>query len=99
VNRDQALQILHDILPQLRAHGVRDVALFGSVARDEADNESDIDILIDFKPDAESFDNLMKATDLLEASFDSQVDVVTVNGLSPYIAAAVKEEAVHAGIA
>ena len=99
VNRDQALQILNDIFPQLQTYGVRDVALFGSVARNDAGNSSDIDILIDFEPEAESFDNLMNVADLLDRRFDSPVDLVTVNGLSPYLAASVQAEAVHAKIA
>lgn len=99
MNRDRALQILNDILPQLREYGVRDVALFGSVARNEAAATSDIDILIDFEPEAESFDNLMNVADLLEGRFDAPVDLVTVNGLSPYLAESVQQEAVHAEIA
>jgi len=99
VNRDQALQILKDISPQLQSYGVRDVALFGSVARNDADDTSDIDILIDFEPEAESFDNLMNVADLLDEQFDSRVDLVTVNGLSPYLVASVQEEALHAEIA
>jgi len=99
VNRDRALQILQDLLPQLRAYGVRDVALFGSVARNDAGHTSDVDILIDFEPEAESFDNLMNVADLLDTSFDSPVDLVTVNGPSPYLAAYVRQDAVHAEIA
>ena len=99
MNRDQALQILKDISPQLQSYGVRDVALFGSVARNDADDTSDIDILIDFEPEAESFDNLMNVADLLDEQFDSRVDLVTVNGLSPYLVASVQEEALHAEIA
>jgi predicted nucleotidyltransferase len=90
---------LKDISPQLRANGIRDVAIFGSVARNDAGDSSDIDILIDFEPGAESFDNLMNVADLLDQRFDSPVDLVTVNGLSPYLAASVQEEAVHAEIA
>ncbi len=99
VNRDRALQILKDIFPQLQTYGVRDVALFGSVARNDAGEGSDIDILVDFEPEAESFDNLMNVADLLDERFDSRVDLVTVNGLSPYLVASVQEEAVHAEIA
>ncbi len=99
MNRDQALQILKEVFPQLQTYGVRDVALFGSVARNDAGDSSDIDILIDFEPEAESFDNLMNVADILETRFDSPVDLVTVNGLSPYLVASVQEEAVHAEIA
>ncbi|MDA3948130.1 MAG: DUF86 domain-containing protein [Spirochaeta sp.] len=41
-----------------------------SVARNDADVSSDIDILIDFEPEAESFDNLMNVADLLDMRFD-----------------------------
>lgn len=96
MNRDRALRILNGLLPQLRDFGVRDIALFGSVARNDAGDTSDIDILIDFEPEAETFDNLMKVADLLDARFDCPVDLVTVNGLSPYLITSVQKEAVHA---
>ncbi len=99
MSRDRALQILRDLSPELAQYGVRDVALFGSVARNDAQDKSDIDILIDFEPEAESFDNLMNVADLLDTRFDCPVDLVTVNGLSPYLIASVQEEAVHAEIA
>jgi predicted nucleotidyltransferase len=67
VNRDHALKTLKGIVPRLRTYGVRDVAVFGSVARNDAGEKSDIDILIDFEPEAESFDNLMHVADLLVA--------------------------------
>ena len=98
MDSDQALQTLRSILPQLRVLGVRDIALFGSVARNDADDTSDIDILIDFEPESESFDNLISVADLLEARFDLPVDLVTVKGLSPYLAASVAEEAIHAEV-
>ena len=99
MNRDKAMRILNDVLPKLLPYGVRDLALFGSVARDEADDASDIDVLVDFEPEAESFDNLMNVAELLEARYDGPVDLVSVNGLSPYLAKTVQREAVHAQIA
>ena len=41
----------------------------------------------------------MDVAGLLDARFDSPVDLVTVNGLSPYLAASVQKQAVHAEIA
>lgn len=99
MTRDRALQIIQNLTPQLRACGVRDIALFGSVARDAAGSSSDVDILVDFLPEAESFRHLMAVSDLLEEHFDVPVDLVTVNGLSPYVAPFVYQEAVHAKIA
>jgi len=48
--RDEVLKILREELPFLRKkYGVKRVGLFGSYSRDEATEESDIDILVDFE--------------------------------------------------
>lgn len=41
----------------------------------------------------------MNVADLVDARFNSPVDLVSVNGLSPFLIASVQEEAVHAEIA
>lgn len=67
-------------------YGVREVGLFGSYLRNEQTNASDIDLLIDFDPEKETFDNLMAVYDLFESLFKNQkIEVVSTNGLSPYI--------------
>ena len=50
MRRDQALAILRAHEAELRASGVLHLRLFGSVARDEATDQSDIDILAYFDP-------------------------------------------------
>ena len=72
--------------PRLASFGVNQVGLFGSYVRNEQQPQSDIDILVDFQPDKETFDNLMGVCDYLEELFTGEkVEVVTVNGLSPFI--------------
>ncbi len=51
MRREQALAILRAHQSQFRANGVEHLRIFGSVARDEATETSDIDILADFAPD------------------------------------------------
>lgn len=66
--------------------GIRDIGLFGSYLRNEQSDHSDIDILVDFEPDKENYDNLMNLYDYLEKIFKNEkVEIVTKNGLSPYI--------------
>lgn len=80
------LQTLRSNKPQLSKLGIRNVGLFGSYLHDEQSRKSDIDLLVDFEPGAENFDNLMAAYDLLEGIFKNEkVEVVTKNGLSRYI--------------
>jgi predicted nucleotidyltransferase len=54
--------------------------------RNEQTPSSDIDILIDFHPEKETFQNYMAVCDMLEDLFKRhKIDIVTVKGLSPYI--------------
>jgi predicted nucleotidyltransferase len=86
----QSLQANRSLMSTL---GVKDLGLFGSYARGEETEVSDIDILVDFYPEKENFDNLMALYDLLERLFKNQkIEVVTKNGLSPYIGPQILKE-------
>jgi uncharacterized protein len=80
----------------LKKLGIRNVGLFGSYSRNEQSAKSDIDILIDFIPEMENFDNYMAVCDIFEQLFNSEkVEVVTKNGLSPYIGPKILNEVVY----
>lgn len=86
MNKKSIKQLIRKNGVKIRGLGVSKIGLFGSYVRGEQKKLSDIDILIDFRPEEENFDNLMGLYDLLDDIFQgSQVDVVTLNGLSPYI--------------
>ena len=79
---------------EISKYGIRAIGLFGSYARDEQSENSDIDILLDFEPDKENFDNYMAVCDMIEQMFVNQrVEIVTKNGLSPYIGPKILNEA------
>ncbi len=83
--KENILKILESNKSQLSKLGIRKVGLFGSYIRDEQSRESDIDLLIDFEPEKENFDNFMAVYDLFETIFKNEkIEVVTKNGLSPY---------------
>jgi predicted nucleotidyltransferase len=94
VRRDEALRILRDHREELRAYGVKHLALFGSVARDEAGPDSDVDILVEFDGPA-TFDGYMGLKFLLEERFGRAVDVVTRGALKPRLAPRVEREALY----
>ncbi len=48
MTRDEILRLLRDHHEDLIHLGVKSLALFGSAARDEADAESDVDLLVEF---------------------------------------------------
>jgi len=74
--------------------GVTDLALFGSVARDAARSESDIDILVAFDGPATSA-RYFGVQFYLEDMFGSPVDLVTDKALRPELRPFVENEAVH----
>ena len=61
-------------------HRGRSVRVFGSVARGEANEKSDIDFLVEFEPDSSLFD-LLHLTEDLEKLLGHPVDVVSTGGL------------------
>lgn len=68
---------------------VKRIGVFGSFARGEQKDTSDVDILVEFeKP---TFDNFMNLAFFLEDLFQRKVDLVTPNSLSPYIGPLRKE--------
>lgn len=85
-SKDNILKALKSNKLKLAKLGIRNVGLFGSYLRNEQSRESDIDLLIDFEPEKENFDNYMAVYDLFEKIFKNEkIEVVTKNGLSPYI--------------
>ena len=79
--------------PEFSRLGVRDIGLFGSYVRNQQSPKSDIDILIDFYPEEENFNNFMSVCELIEKILDNKkVDIVTKNGLSPYIGTEILNE-------
>ncbi len=84
-NKEYILSALKSKKADFSAKGIRQLGLFGSYVRNEQTEKSDIDILIDFDPEKETFDNYLAVYELLEKLFKNiRVEVVTKNGLSPY---------------
>jgi uncharacterized protein len=73
-------------------HEVAELALFGSALREDFGPESDVDILVTFKPGARvSLFDLVDMADELSALFGRRVDLVPKEGLKPRIRRSVIE--------
>lgn len=82
-----------DILRICAKHGAKNVRVFGSAARGEADEDSDIDLLVDLEPGCSLLDLGGLWYDLNEA-LGVKVDVFTVNSLREEVRERVLREAV-----
>jgi predicted nucleotidyltransferase len=75
------------------AHGARNVRVFGSAGREEATNDSDLDLLVEMSEGRNLFDLIALSNDL-EDALGIEVDVVTEGSLSPYLRESILGEAV-----
>ena len=94
MNRDDALAVLGAHVGDLTRFHVKSLALFGSVARDEAGPESDLDLLVEFEGTA-TFDSYMGLKLYLEDLLGSRVDLVMRKALRPRMVPSVEREAVR----
>ena len=82
-DRDQILHTLSAHRQELaQRFGVKQLSLFGSAARDQLRDDSDVDVLVEFEGDA-TYEGYFKLQDYLEALLGRSVDLVTERGLKP----------------
>lgn len=80
------------IVDLAKQHGVKTIALFGSMARNDVTETSDVDFLVELEPGRDLFDLGELLIDL-QLLLQRNVDLVTRNALHPRISAQVLQEA------
>ena len=93
MKRDAILAVLRNHRSDLASKGVRSVFLFGSVARDEAALESDVDLLVDFDRPIGLFD-FIGLQQHLERVLGCTVDLVPRDGIKPLLCQSILEGAI-----
>jgi predicted nucleotidyltransferase len=96
--KEEVLTIIRNHQQEIKDLGVRRYGFFGSFVREEATEQSDIDILIEFEPGQKTFDNFMQLAFFLEDLLGREVDLVTAESLSPYIGPHILKEVEYASI-
>lgn len=85
LNKEQIFERMGRNREVIASFGVRRFGLFGSFVRSDQDENSDIDLLIDFEPEKKSFENFMNLAYFLEDLLGRKIDLVTRESLSPHI--------------
>jgi predicted nucleotidyltransferase len=93
-SREEILTILEQNREAIRSYGVRRLGLFGSYARGEATEASDLDFVAEFE--TKSFEAYMNLKEFLEGLFKCRVDLVLADAIKPRLRATILEEAVYA---
>lgn len=91
---DMLLAKREEIIALAAQHKAEHVRVFGSVARGESSEQSDVDLLVHFQPDASLFD-LMDLKEASESLLHVPVDVVSDRGLSPFLKESILRDAVE----
>ena len=95
MNRATILQVLNQHRDDvMKRFGARHLALFGSAARDEMRDDSDVDVLVEFD-DPATFDGYIGLLFYLEELLDRKVDLVTASGLKPRARASIERDMIR----
>lgn len=79
--RDELIGILMRHRSELEGFGVRRIGFFGSFVRDEAEEGSDVDIIVEFEDGKATFRNVGGLIDFLENLLNRSVDLLTPAGI------------------
>lgn len=95
MQRDEALQRLRAHADQLRRLGVRQLYLFGSTARDEAGDASDVDLFFDYPRGAFGLFDLMEVQEQAALILGTKTDVTTRDGLHEALRHRIEADAIR----
>ena len=90
--KQEIIERIRRLGPELRAMGVERLGLFGSFVRGQTTSDSDVDVLVEFASGQKTFDNFIRLAHRLEDLLQRRVEVVTPESLSPYIGPRILEE-------
>ncbi len=85
LTRDEVTGCLVGAQAEILGLGVKRLALFGSVQRNAARPDSDVDVLVEFQPGQKTYDHFVALGDLLERVLSRPVELVTAESLSPFL--------------
>jgi predicted nucleotidyltransferase len=96
MTRDEIIAKIRSSAPALRAEGVTKLAIFGSRARGDAREDSDLDVLIDVDPDSRfSLLNLSGVGLIVEDATGLKTQVAMRRSLDPRIAERIADDVVE----
>ena len=96
MTKQQTLDMLKQMATELQSRGIAALYLFGSITRDEATAESDIDLFVDCAPDTRlSLFDLVGIKQRLEDRLKAEVDLTTRDSLHPLLRREIEQSAIQ----
>lgn len=91
-NKAQIFDRISHYRANIQQIGTARLGLFGSFVRNEQTYESDIDFLVEFKEGMKKYKNLIKLTTLLEEVTQRKIDLLTWEGVAPFVQREIEKE-------
>lgn len=79
----------------LQRIGISRIGIFGSCARGDCTDNSDLDVIVEFRSGKKSFTSYMMVCDIIERCTGRRVDIVTTESISPYLLPYIQDEAIY----
>ena len=95
MTRADVIASLRSRAADIRGLGATSLYLFGSIARGEARDDSDIDLFIDYDPESFSFVELIRLRERLSQILGRPADLTTREGLHPLLRPHIEAEAIR----
>jgi uncharacterized protein len=95
LQKEDVIELLNSYKPSLQEFKVKSLLIFGSVARDEANTESDVDLLVEFEQTIGLF-TFVRLQRYLEKILGCKVDLGTPDSLKKDLREVVLQEAIRA---
>lgn len=95
MQRSEVIARLTERAGHLQDAGILALYLFGSVARDEAGLDSDVDLFVDPQYERFGFVELIRTETYLAQALGCRVDLTTREGLHPHLRAEIEREAIR----
>lgn len=96
LDKEKILSILSTNMGSLKEFGVLEIGIFGSYAKDAANVNSDIDVLVEFESRQKNFQNYMGLKVFLEDIFSRKIDLVIREKLKARMKDQILKETIYA---
>jgi predicted nucleotidyltransferase len=98
-NKKELLERIVSGKDKIHSYGVKRLGIFGSFARDEAGNNSDVDFFVEFYPEQKTFDHFMELGFFLEEITGRKIELVTPQSLNKFIGKYIVNEVEYVALA
>jgi len=98
INKKNILDSLQANKQKFKSLGIKQLGLFGSFVRNQANDTSDIDILIVFEKGKKNLNNLLSAHEYLEALLGRKTELITEEAMSDYFKKSISNEIEYVGV-